>query len=678
MSDFGNFCLLLAFCLAAYAVLAAILGAVQKQSRFVQSAERAAIASCACTTLAFVSLVYLLLKNDFSVSHVANASSRELPIFYKIAALWGAHDGSMLLWVFTTAVISGIVIRQNRFRHRDMMPYVTAVLMLNLVFFLLLNIFLSNPFSQLVSVSADGTMQQYIPPNGQGLNPLLQYWAMVIHPPILYFGFIGFVVPFAFAIASLITGQPGDAWIRTTRRWTILTWLLLGAGLMLGAKWAYVVLGWGGYWGWDPVENSALMPWLTGTAFLHSAVVQERRGMLKIWNILLVIITFLLGIFGTFLTRSGVVTSVHAFADSNLGRFFIGYMLLVLLTSLYLIVHRLPLLKSEHTLDSVLSRESAFLFNNLILVVGCFAILWGTMFPVLSEWIRGTKISVGSPFFNRVNVPIGLILLFLTGVGPFFAWRKTSIASLRRTLFWPSILGAVVCSGLIIGGMRGFSSIMALSLGVFVLATIILEFLKGAWVRGNNTGENLLVALANLIMRNKRRYGGSIVHFGVVLIFIGIAGSAFNKQESQQLVPGQEMSIGSYTLKMTDYREGDEGNYAYAQLILQAYENGKFVTTLTPEKRLFRTGNMQTTTIVAIHSTLKEDLYVIFMGTSSDGAKFEIMAYVNPLVFWIWIGTVALVLGTIVALLPDRKGALAAWQAPLSKSAALGVIIKSE
>lgn len=677
MGDFGNFCLLLAFCLAAYAALAAILGAVQKQPRLVHSGERAAMASCASISLAFGSLLYLLLNDDFSASHVANASSRALPLFYKIAALWGAHDGSMLLWVFITALISGIVIRQNRFRHRDLMPYVTAVLMFNLVFFLLLNIFISNPFSQLVAVSADGTMQKYIPEDGQGLNPLLQYWAMVIHPPILYLGFIGFVIPFAFAMASLIARQPGDAWIRATRPWMLLTWLFLGAGLMLGAKWAYVVLGWGGYWGWDPVENSALMPWLTGTAFLHSVVIQERRGMLKVWNILLVVVTFLLGIFGTFLTRSGIVSSVHAFADSNLGKFFIGYMLFVLSASLFLIAHRLPMLKSEHALDSILSRESAFLFNNLLLVVACFAILWGTMFPVLSEWVRGSKITVGSPFFNSINIPIGLLLLFLTGVGPFFAWRKTSAASLRRAFFWPSILGVAACSALIIGGMRHFYSMMALALAVFVIATIALEFIKGARVRGKNTGENFLRALANLVMKNKRRYGGYIVHFGVVLIFIGIAGSAFNKQESRQLVSGQELSIGSYNLKMTDYKEGNQASYAYGKVILQVYKNGKHIAILTPERRQFKTVNQQTTATVALHSTPKEDLYVIFTGVSSDGAKFEIVAYVNPLVFWVWIGTLVLILGTMVTLLPGHKGTLAASQEPFLKSAALKAILES-
>jgi cytochrome c-type biogenesis protein CcmF len=389
-----------------------------------------------------------------------------------------------------------------------------------------------------------------------------------------------------------------------------------------------------------------------------------------------VIITFLLGIFGTFITRSGIVSSVHAFADSNMGKFFVAYMLFVSFASLYLIVHRLPILKSEHTLDSILSRESAFLFNNLVLVVACFATLWGTMFPVLSEWIRGNKITVGSPFFNSINVPIGLILLFLTGAGPFFAWRKTSVASLRRAFFWPSVIGMVVCFGLIIGGMRNLYSIMALSLGAFVIATIAVEFIKGARVRGGSTGENFLLALSNLIMKNKRRYGGYIVHFGVVLIFIGIAGSAFNKQESQQLTRGQEMSIGSYTLKMMDYRKGDEGNYAYGKVVLQAYKSGKYIATLTPERRQFKTANQQTTTTVALYSTPKEDLYVIFTGTSNDGTKFEVMAYVNPLVFWVWIGTVVLVLGTIVTLLPDRKGTLAASQESFSMPAGFEAIIK--
>jgi cytochrome c-type biogenesis protein CcmF len=657
MSNFGNFCLLLALCLAVYAMLTAIIGAATKQARLVRSAERAAIATTVSIALALLSLVYLLAVSDFSVSHVASASNRALPIYYKIAALWGAHDGSMLLWVFVTSIFSGVVIFQNRFRYRDMMPYVIAVLMLNLSFFLVLNLFLSNPFNQLVQVLPNGSMQKFTPMDGRGLNPLLQYWAMVIHPPILYLGFIGFVVPFAFAMAALMTKQLGDTWIRTTRRWTLVPWLFLGTGLILGGKWAYVELGWGGYWGWDPVENSSLMPWLTGTAFLHSVIVQERKGMLKVWNVLLVVITYLLGIFGTFITRSGVVSSVHAFADSKLGVFFIYYMVLIFGASLYLIIDRLPFLKSERPLDSVLSRESAFLFNNLILLVACFAVFWGTMFPVLSEWVQGSKITVGPPFFNRVNIPIGLFLLFLTGVGPVFAWRKTSMESLKKAFFWPGIFSVAICAILILTGMRSIYSVISFTLCAFVTVTIAEEFYKAARIRAKNSGENFLLAVTNLTLKNKRRYGGYVVHFAMVLIFVGLTGNAFNRESSQQMLPGDEMKIGHYTLRMVNYREGDNPNYQYGIVTIQAFRDGKLIRTMRPEKRAYKAGEGQATTEVALHSTPLEDLYIVYAGMSNDGQRYEIKAFVNPLVFWVWFGAAVMVFGTLITLLPDRKGA---------------------
>jgi cytochrome c-type biogenesis protein CcmF len=654
MANFGNFCLLLALCLSAYSFFAALIGASQGQGRIVRSAERAAYAAAGSITLAFLSLLYLLLANDFSTSHVANSSNRDLPIFYKIAALWGAHDGSLLVWVFFTAVFCVIVIYQNRFRHRDMMPYVVAVLMFDLGFFLCLNLFISNPFNQLVQIFSDGTMQKFLPADGRGLNPLLQHWAMVIHPPILYLGFIGFLVPFAFAIAALATRQLGDTWIRTTRRWTLLTWLLLGVGIILGCKWAYVVLGWGGYWAWDPVENSSLMPWLTSTAFLHSVIVQERRGMLKVWNILLIAITYLLGIFGTFITRSGVVSSVHAFADSSLGKFFIAFMAAILFASLWLIIRRESYLKSERRFDSMLSRESAFLFNNLMLVVACFAVFWGTMFPVLSEWIKGTKISVGPPFFNKINVPIGLLLLLLTGVGPLFAWRKTSAESLKKAFFWPAIISVLTCLGLVAGGLRNFYSIVCFTLCSFVLVTIIEEFYKGTVIRVRNKGENFISALINLTLKNKRRYGGYIIHLSIVIIFVGISGNAFNREETRQLTTGQEMKIGDYSLKMSGYREGETANYQYGQVALEAYKSGKLMRTLRPEKRVFKTGDKQSTSIVGLHSTPREDLYVVFTGVT-ESSQYGIMARLNPLVFWIWFGSGIMFFGTLITLLPDRK-----------------------
>ncbi len=658
MANFGNFCLLFSLCLSAYALFASLIGASLQQQRIVRSAENAALGAAGNITLSFGSLLYLLLTNDFSVSHVASTSNRDLPVFYKIAAIWGGHDGSMLLWVFVTSAFCAVVICQNRLRYRDMMPYVLAILMLNLSFFLSLNLFFSNPFGQLTQVFSDGTVQQYVPADGRGLNPLLQHWAMVIHPPILYLGFIGFVVPFAFAFAALVTEQPGDTWIRTTRRWTLLTWLLLGIGIILGGKWAYVVLGWGGYWSWDPVENSSIMPWLLCTAFLHSVIVQERKGMLKIWNVLLILFVYLLGIFGTFITRSGVVTSVHAFADSNLGKFFVYYMSLVLVGSLFFLIKKRSFLRSERRLDSVLSRESAFLFNNLVLVVACFAVFWGTMFPVLSQWIRGTMITVGPPFFNNINIPIGLLLLLLTGIGPLFAWRKTSLESLRKAFYWPLIVSAIICMGLLAGGMRSFYTVVCLTLCSFVLATILEEFYKGTRIRIKNKGESLLWAVANLILRNKRRYGGYIVHLAIVAIFVGLSGNAFNSEVTQQLSTGQEMKIGNYSLKMSGFQEGQTANYRYGQAILEAYKNGQLVRILKPEKRIYKSGEQQSTTTVALCSTPKEDLYLIFAGMSSDGSKYEITARINPLVFWIWFGAAVMVFGTVITLLPNRLSAV--------------------
>jgi cytochrome c-type biogenesis protein CcmF len=653
MASFGNFCLLLSLCLSLYAFVAALLGASQRQERIMRSAERAVYAATGSVILAFVSLLYLLLANEFSTAHVAGASSRDLPVFYKIAAIWGQHDGSMLLWVFFTAMLSAIAVYQNRSRYRDMMPYVLAVLAFNLAFFLSLNLFFSNPFDPLVQIFPDGSMRNYTPPDGRGLNPLLQHWAMVIHPPILYLGFIGFVVPFAFAFAALATKQLGDTWIRTTRRWTLLTWLLLGVGIILGGKWAYVVLGWGGYWAWDPIENASLMPWLASTAFLHSVVVQERRGMLKIWNVLLILLTFLLGIFGTFLTRSGLVNSVHAFADSNLGRFFLGYMIIILAATLYLIADRREFLKGERTLDSVISKESAFLFNNFILIVSCFAVFLGTMFPVFSEAITGTKISVGPPVFNNVNVPVGLILLFLTGVGPLFAWRKTSLASLKKSCAWPAVFCLITCVALLAGGMRNFYSLVCLALCAFVIVTIFEEFYKGTRIRVGSRGESFLSAAVNLTLKNKRRYGGYIVHLGIALMFVGFAGNAFNHQATQRLTTGQEMEVGSYKLKMTGYHEGQTPSYEYGQVVLEVFKDGKPIRTLKPERRLFKTGDRQSTTTVALHSTPKEDMYVVFAGMSED-SKAEIAAHVNPLVFWIWVGSAILVFGAVITLLPDR------------------------
>ena len=646
MADFGNFCALLALCLSLYSLIASLSGAYKRLERVIQSAERAAYAAAGCVALAFFSLLYLLLADDFSIAHVATSSSRSLHLIYKITAVWGGHDGSMLLWVFFAAVMNVIVLWQNRDRNRDMMPYVLAVLMVNLSFFLALNIFLSNPFQELARVFPDGSTQPFVPPDGQGLNPLLQYWAMVIHPPILYLGYIGFMVPFAFAVGALATRQRGEVWIRVTRRWTLWTWLFLGAGLILGGKWAYVVLGWGGYWGWDPVENAALMPWLTATAFLHSVIVQERRGMLKIWNMILIVVAYLLCVFGTFLTRSGIVNSVHAFADSNIGKFFIYYMFFVLVASLLLIIDRRELLRGERRLESMSSRESAFLFNNLILVAACFAVFWGTMFPVLSEWVRGVKISVGPVFFNKISIPVGLLLLLFTGAGPLFAWRKTPAASMRKLFLRPTIVTVVVFAGLLIGGMRDYYALVCFALCSFVLAAVIEEFYRGARARGRVRGESFPLALWRLVRKNKRRYGGHIAHFAVALLFIGFAGNAFNEEATGYMRTGDEMRVGAYTLKMAGLREGLTDDYRFGELHIEAYKNGRFIKTLKPERRVY---DGQSTTTVGLYSTPKEDLYVIYTGMTND-MRYEVKARVNPLVFWVWAGSTLMFIGTLIAL----------------------------
>src|SRR6476646_1407429 len=451
MENIGALAILLAFCLAIYAVIGSVTGKLKRNPFLVVSAERAIYGVWFLVTLASGILVYALLTSDFRFSFVAEESNRAMPAIYKFTAWWGGQAGSLLFWSWLLATYASVVIFTNRRRHRDFMPYVVAVLSTVQTFFLILNAFVVTPFRMLALAGAISAV-----PDGNGLNPLLQYPAMAIHPPMLYLGYVGFAVPFAFAIGSLITRQPGDGWIHTTRRWTMVTWLFQSCGIVLGAGWAYHVLGWGGYWGWDPVENASLLPWLSGTAFLHSVMMQEKKGMMKIWNIVLVSATFFLCILGTLLTRSGIVQSVHAFARSDIGKYFVGFLALGIAAVIFLILDRLDYLKSEAQLESVISRESSFLFNNLILLASCFAVLWGTLFPVITEAINGEKISVDAPFFNRVNIPIGLGLMLLTGVGPLIAWRKSSVESLKRAFFWPTIAGFALVVGLFIMGVRHF------------------------------------------------------------------------------------------------------------------------------------------------------------------------------------------------------------------------------
>jgi cytochrome c-type biogenesis protein CcmF len=648
MENLGSLAILIALCISAFAVVASIVGGIKRNSFLIHSAERAVYSVCLLVTAASGALVIALLTSDFRLGYVAAHSNQTLPVLYKFAAWWGGQEGSLLLWSWLLACYASVVVYTNRRKHRRMMPYVTATLMITETFFLIMNNFAASPFEVLAvgrGVTSVG--------DGQGLNPLLQYPAMAIHPPVLYLGYVGFAVPFAFAIGSLITRQPGDDWIYTTRRWSIVTWLFQSTGIILGAGWAYAVLGWGGYWGWDPVENASFLPWLTATAFLHSVMMQEKKGMMKVWNMVLISGTFFLCIFGTFLTRSGIVSSVHAFAQSSIGRYFVVFLAVGIAATIYLILDRLDYLKPEARLESVISRESSFMFNNLILVASCFAILWGTLFPVISEAFTGEKISVGPPFFNKINVPIGLFLLFLTGVGPLFAWRRTSLESLRRNFEWPLIGSALLGAGLFAAGIRNFYALVSFSLCLFVLWLIAVEFYKGSRSIANRTGRNLLASAVELTHRNTRRYGGYIVHVGIVLMFIGFTGQAFNQDTTQEVRLGDHIRLGHYDLRVAAVNHGEHPNYTWDRATVEVSKDGSPLGSLTPERRFYPASN-QGTSEVAIRRRLNEDVYLNFAGMSDDGQRAVIQAYINPLVSWVWIGYWVLLVGTLICLVPSK------------------------
>jgi len=612
------------------------------------SAQRAVLTSWILVTISSGSLLYLILSDDFRISYVVSRSNAALPLIYKFAAWWGGQEGSLLFWTWILASYSFIAVYTARKKHAGMISYVVAIMMTIQAFFLILIVFIADPFQVLMSGP-----QITSTPDGQGLNPLLQHPLMAIHPPMLYLGYVGFSVPFSFAMASLITRQRGDSWIHTTRIWTMITWMFQSIGVLLGARWAYAVLGWGGYWGWDPVENASLLPWITGTAFLHSVMMQEKKGMMKGWNIVLISTTFFLCIFGTMLTRSGIVSSVHAFAESDIGSWFVGFLTITIAATIYLILNRLDYLKSESQLESVISRESSFLFNNVILLASCFAVLWGTLFPVISEALTNEKISVGPPFFNKVNVPIGLLLLFLTGVGPLFAWRRTSVESLRKNFQRPAICALGLGAVLVVLGMREFYALICFILCAFVSLTIMIEFVKGAKLIQRKEGQGFGAALVELTHRNTRRYGGYVVHMSIVFMFIGFAGSAFNEHGKGEVEIGDGLQVGAYEFHLTEILEENNDNYASQTARVEVYRNGELLETMLPERRSYHASGTGTTE-VAIRPRIGEDVYVVFAGISTVTNKPVIEVYINPLVNWIWIGAFVLVFGTLIALTPSK------------------------
>jgi cytochrome c-type biogenesis protein CcmF len=663
MPSFGSFAILLALVLSVYTLFSGAfsLRALAVGRKLAVSADalretsrRAGIGSFIAISCAAFALIWAAFTNDFSVDYILHHTNRDLPSLYKFSALWSGQEGSLLLWAWLLAAY-GFVMRMRDKADVTLHAYASTILSAIQIFFLLLLVFAAPPFA-----IAPGPLHA----DGFGLNPLLQYPEMVIHPPMLYLGYVGFSVPFAFALGALMMRYPGEKWIHITRRWTMVTWLFLTCGICLGMHWAYAVLGWGGYWGWDPVENASLMPWLAGTAFLHSVMMQEKRGMMKGWNVWLIFATFMLSILGTLLTRSGLVQSVHAFAESDIGYWFYAFLLIIFVVCLFTFLKQRDHLRAENKLQSLVSRESSFLFNNLILLCACFTILVGTLFPVISEYVEGSKTTIAAPYYNKVMPPIGLFLIFLTGVGPLLAWRATSIRSIRRNLLLPCL--AIIASAIVlmITGLRPWNeadgstgaiySLVCFSLAAGVITAIVSEFLRGANVIRNQTGKNLLSSAILLTRRNTRRYGGYIIHFGIIVLFIGVAGSAFNQSRELEMSFGDSLQVGSYKLVCQSYSQDSNPNYDTDYALLDVFHNGRKITQLTPERRFYN-ASQEFETRVAIHSTLARDLYVVFEGRNPETDKPIIKVFLNPLVNWIWIGVAIIIFGTAIALVPALK-----------------------
>ncbi|MGQ9501073.1 MAG: heme lyase CcmF/NrfE family subunit [Anaerolineae bacterium] len=707
-ADLGYVALLLAFVLSIFAALAAWRGERQRTIELVLSARNAVLAVAGLLTLAVSIELYLLLNSDFRVMYVAQVTNRAMPAFFKLTALWGGQAGSLLFWSWLMALFAAAAVLSSWQRTRVLIPKVIVVTQLTLAFFLSLISGIwalwASPLKALGMTAVAELMAEmetltpfyqlgFTPADGNGLNPLLRHWGMIIHPPLLYLGFVGFVIPFAFAVAALSTRQASNMWIHVIRRWTLGAWLFLSMGLLVGMWWAYGVLGWGGYWGWDPVENAALMPWLTGTAFLHSVIIQERRGMFKVWNMILIMLTYSLVIFGTFLTRSGVVSSVHTFAQSGVGPLFLGFVAVTFIASVILLFARLDSLRSENTLDSVVSREAIFLLNNLLFLAIFFVTFWGTIFPVISELLAGQKAIVGPPFFNQVNGPLFGLLVLTMGIAPLMPWRWTSLGRFAHLLLWPTLAGCVTTLGLLfVPTLHQFTLLPGTSLRIvpvtafygllmFVLVVIGQEFWRGMRARRRATKEPYLSALFNLVRHNRRRYGGYLVHLGVVMIALGVVGTNFFKVETQRnLDRGEFFTItspltGTYTVTYADLSASAVvEDVQRTAATLRVTREGRFIDLLQPAQDFF-TAQEQAMTIPAMHHSLAEDLYIILAGWEDGGATATFKAYIEPLVNWLWLGGLVFILGTVVAVWPmpaeERRAVVAtsaSGQAAVTKS----------
>jgi cytochrome c-type biogenesis protein CcmF len=652
MTLLGNLALWLAFLMGLWGAVTGFAGGLQGRTDLQRSARYAVFAMFAALVVAVICLEVAIFRHDFNVAYVAGRTSRNLPTFYLWSALYSGQEGSLLFWATVLSLFAALAQVLTSARHRAYLPFVAAVTCVVAAFFISVMLFApANPFARL----------PYTPVDGAGMNPQLQNPGMVFHPPMLYLGYISITIPFAFAIAALLSKKLDVDWLVAIRKWTLLSWLFLSIGLLIGMWWAYVELGWGGYWAWDPVENVALLPWLTMTAFLHSVMIQEKRGMLKKWNLALILASWLLSIFGTFITRSGVIASVHSFTQSNVGYFFLGFLLLAVPATAVLYAKRLPLLEAESTLESMVSREASFLFNNLLFLGIAFSVLWGTMFPILSEWVKGTKVTVGPPFFNQVNIPLGLALLALTGIGPLIAWRRASIPNLRRQFAVPATSGVFVLLILLVAGMRDFGALMAIALGGFVMGTVTQEFARGASARHRQYGEPLALAALRLVGRNRRRYGGYIVHTGMVLLFVAFAGMAFKTETQATLRPGESVTLRSpyghvYTFTHVSVSQYDALNRRVTAALVEVSRDGKHMGRLKTEKRqhvdALGRNTFEPSTEVGIRSGLREDLYVVLGGLVNGTEQAVYRFTINPLVWWVWAGGYVLVFGGLIVLWP--------------------------
>jgi cytochrome c-type biogenesis protein CcmF len=656
MPALGSFILLATFVVASYALAASVAGGRRRSRALIESGIGAFYTTAALMAVASGIIIHAFVTDNYAIKYVQRYSDAAQPLAYKITSYWGGLDGSIMFWVLLLSVFGTIAVATNRERHRELIPWVVAIISGVEMFFIFIMVVHNNPFDTFVAAA---------PADGKGLNPLLQNFYMAIHPPSLYTGFVAMTIPYAFGMAALITGHLDDAWLRAVRRWTMIGWLFLTFGLTLGMLWAYEELGWGGFWGWDPVENAGLLPWFTATAFLHSVLVQERRGMLRVWNVTLVITTFFLTIFGTFMTRSGVVQSVHAFGEDRwLAGLFSGFMVLIVTFSFGWVIYRLPLLKSRHELDSWVSREAAFLANNWILLFSAFFVLFATMFPTLSEAVRGQRLTVGPPFFNMWMRPIGLALLVLTGIAPLLAWKKSTFTNLIHQFTWPVAAMMVTGAAVTALGIRVWSSGICFAFCAFVGATLLQEFIRGAQVRRGASGSDIFTALVGLVARQQRRYGGYIVHAGIVLMFLGFAGQGYKLEEDMKLNPGQQGTVGEFTVRQDSVSVTSDDQKQMITGHVTVFRGGREIAQMTPARWFFAKHEEQPTTEVAIRRAAGQDVYIVLAAYDVATQNATYAVTINPLVNWIWLGFGVLAFGTGIALLPERAFALAGARIP--------------